>query len=475
MNLSWLRRFVVVLAASQVFYSVVCMAAESSAPERHLVTIAPGHFHAALIQKEMSPDISPRVRIYAPFGSDLLAHLNRINQFNTRRDNPTSWEVEVYAAPDYWERLKQEAPGGIAVLSGNNRGKIERIRELAGMGLHVLADKPWILGPEELPVLEQVLEVAARRGVVAYDAMTQRFEITCLLLREFVNDSGVFGSPLAGTADEPAVLFASVHYLYKEVAGVPNLRPAWFFDIQQQGEGLTDVGTHLADLAAWTLFPDQALNFHSDIEVLRGERWSTRLTLAEFQKATGEREFPNFLKSALESERLEYYANNRVDYTLRGVHVRLEARWDFEAPPGGKDTELVVFRGTKSRVQARQGKEEGYRPEVYLRANTETGRAALREAVARKLEVVRKTWPGLDVEERGGEFHILIPEHYRIGHEAHFALLTSRFLGYVANPASVPAWEAPNMMAKYYITTRGVELARRSRGNQPEPATGPAR
>lgn len=472
MNLSCLRRLVLVLAASQAFHSVVSLAAESSAPQRHFVTIAPGHFHAALIQKEMAPGISPRVRIYAPFGSDLLAHLNRINQFNARRDNPTSWEAEVHAAPDYWEKLKQEAPGGIAVLSGNNRGKIERIRDLAGMGLHVLADKPWILEPEELPVLEQALELAARRGVVAYDAMTQRFEITCLLVRELVNDSGVFGAPLAGAADDPGVLFASVHYLYKEVAGVPNLRPAWFFDIQQQGEGLTDVGTHLADLAAWTLFPDQALNYRSDIEVLRGDRWPTRLTLAEFQKVTGEREFPGFLKPGLESERLEYYANNRVDYTLRGVHVRLEARWDFEAPPGGKDTELVVFRGSKSRVQVRQGKEEGYRPEVFLTANAETGKGGLREAVVLKLKAMQKTYPGVVVEEQAGELHIVIPEHYRIGHEAHFALLTSRFLGYVANPASVPAWEAPNMMAKYYVTTRGVELARRSKGNQPEPVSG---
>jgi hypothetical protein len=27
-----------------------------------------------------------------------------------------------------------------------------------------------------------------------------------------------------------------VHYLMKTVAGVPNLRPVWFFDVTQQGE-----------------------------------------------------------------------------------------------------------------------------------------------------------------------------------------------------------------------------------------------
>ena len=37
-------------------------------------------------------------------------------------------------------------------------------------------------------------------------------------------------------------------YYYKTVSGVPLKRPAWFFDVTQAGEGLSDVGTHLIDL-----------------------------------------------------------------------------------------------------------------------------------------------------------------------------------------------------------------------------------
>src|ERR1039458_6972794 len=95
--------------------------------EFRLITLDPGHFHAALIQKEMYSEVSKRVAIYAPLGPDLMAHLNRIARFNLRRENPTSWELDIHAAPDFLERMIQERPGDIVVLSGRNRGKIRLI------------------------------------------------------------------------------------------------------------------------------------------------------------------------------------------------------------------------------------------------------------------------------------------------------------------------------------------------------------
>ena len=56
---------------------------------------------------------------------------------------------------------------------------------------------------------------------------------------------------------------------------------------------------------------------------------------------------------------------------------------------------------------------------------------------------------------------MVVPDRYRLGHEAHFAEVTERFLGYLRDPASLPAWEAANMLAKYRVTTEAVELGRR--------------
>src|SRR5579872_2827784 len=102
-----------------------------------LITLDPGHFHAALIQKEMYHGVAKRVAVYAPLTADLTEHLNRIARFNHRKENPTAWELDVHAAPDYLERMLEERPGNIVVLSGRNRAKIHRIGRSLSAGLHV--------------------------------------------------------------------------------------------------------------------------------------------------------------------------------------------------------------------------------------------------------------------------------------------------------------------------------------------------
>ena len=47
-------------------------------PAVRLMTVDPGHFHAALVQKEMYSDVAARVDVFAPLGPDLIGHLNRM-------------------------------------------------------------------------------------------------------------------------------------------------------------------------------------------------------------------------------------------------------------------------------------------------------------------------------------------------------------------------------------------------------------
>jgi len=434
-------------------------AAEGREPWR-LITLDPGHFHAALFQRQMLPGVSERVHVYAPLGPDLLAHLGRIAQFNGRSDRPTSWQLEVHAGPDYFARLLRERPGEIAVLSGRNGGKVDRLLALVGSGLHVLADKPWILETSDLPKLEALVQVAQRQRLVVYDAMTQRYEIAYQLARELVQDRQIFGGCLPGSPEEPSVFFASVHYLLKEVAGQPLLRPTWFFDIHQLGEGLTDVGTHLVDLVAWILLPGQTLDWRRDLEVFRGQRWPTRLTREQFALVTGASDFPDFLAGAVRERQLEYYANNSVFYALRGHHVRLEVQWEFAAPPGGKDTELAIFRGRLARIEVRQAAADNYQPNVFIVPRPGQDHEPIWAALQRKFAGLESAYPDIAVAREGDGFRLVIPDRYRVGHEAHFGVLTRVFLDYVQNPDALPSWELPNLLAKYYVTTKGVELAR---------------
>jgi len=427
--------------------------------EVKLIILDPAHFHAALVQEEMLKGIAKRVAIYAPLDPELLAHLARIEHFNSRPVNPTSWELDIHCSPRSLEEMLSARPGNVVVLSGRNRGKIDKIKASLDAGLNVLADKPWIIQGQDLHALEAALDVADRKGLVAYDMMTERYEITTIIQRELVNDPAIFGSIVTTSDNNPAVLMESVHHIMKAVAGVPSLRPLFFFDIQEQGEGLTDVGTHLVDMVQWILFPNQAINYREDIKIVGAKRWATHITAPQFRQVTGAADFPAVLAPYVHGDQFDYYCNNRVDYKIRGAHVRLNVLWNYESP-AGVDFYHAVFRGTNARIEIRQGEKERYRPELYVVPNGPERHAAVLQALREHIERLQGAYPGIGCETSADELRVNIPDRFRVGHEAHFAQVLAQFLKYLKSPESMPAWERPNMLAKYYVTTAGVQLGR---------------
>jgi predicted dehydrogenase len=424
-------------------------------PDARLVIVDPGHFHVALVQKEMYPNLSPRAQVYAPLGPDLLDYLTRIERFNSRAERPTSWEIEVHVSPDFLERMSRECPGAVAIFSGRNRGKIERVTTAIRAGINVLADKPMIIRREDLPALEAALEMADQRQLILCDMMGGRHEITANLTRRLREDPEVFGEAVPGCADEPGAAMTGVHHIFKEVAGVPNLRPAWYFDIEEQGEGLADTGTHMVDRVHRTLFPEEAIDYRTDIRLHSASRWPTMLSLSQFRQVTGETRWPHWLEAGLRGDMFEYSCNTRLHYEVRGVHVRLETRWDWEAPAGRGDTTYAAYRGSRARLQIRQGAAEAWGPELYVAPCADIG-----AALQRRVAALQDVHPGIGLEERDGEWRVTIPDRLRLGHDAHFIELTRQFLGYVERPHSLPLWERPNMLAKYHVCTEGVALSR---------------
>jgi predicted dehydrogenase len=394
-----------------------------------LILVEPGHFHATLLQKEMYPWLDPSVSVYAPLGPELLDYLARIAAFNLRKEKPTSWRLSVHTSDDPMAEMLRDKPGNIVVFTGRNRQKIGRILEALRAGLHVLADKPWIINSADLPKLEEALRLAREKKLGAYDIMTERYEVTSELQREFVRDREIFGDPVSVRA-------RSVHNVMKMVAGAPLRRPPWFFDIVEYGEGLADVGTHVVDLVQWTLFPDQPIDWRKDVDIIGGKRWPLVLTADQFERVTGvKRDGP-----------LDYYCNNAVDYKLRGVPVSLEIVWDWEAPAGGGDTYDATFMGTGAKVEIRNG-------QLYIAG-------ASQSAVDRRVAALQTRWPGVKSEAAAGEYRIVIPEKYHVGHESHFAQVANRFVDYVNAPETMPAWEDAFMMAKYYVSTKGTEVGK---------------
>jgi len=419
-----------------------------------LIVLDPGHFHAALVQKDMYAAIDPSVSVYAPLGPDVVDYLNRIALFNTRKENPTAWIIDLHAGPDFFERMLKERRGNVVILAGRNLPKIDRIEASIHAGLNVLADKPWIISSRDLPRLERVLEQAAKNNLVAYDIMTERFEITSILQKELIDNQDIFGTLIIGTAEVPAVRARSVHHLMKVVAGVPLRRPVWFFNVNEYGEGLADVGTHVVDLVQWTAFPHDAIDYRNDIQIESARRWPTIISQSDFERVTGEKDFPASLAANIKDRKLNYDCNNAVRYTVRGARVALDISWNWESETG--DVYEATFHGTKSRIELRQGAAQHFVPELYVVSQ----HPGVFMALHRWAASMQKLYPGLAVEPHASEARIVIPPKFRVGHEDHFGQVTKRFFEYLQAPATLPKWEQSNMLVKYFISTRGVEMAR---------------
>ena len=424
-----------------------------------LGVLDPGHFHAALVQKKMVADVDPLVRVYAPNGPELDDYVRRVEAFNARAEDPTRWRLKVVAGDDFLERFAKDGQCDVVVISGNNRRKTEYLTRAVEAGVHTLADKPMAIDAAGFTALERAFATAREKKVLLYDIMTERHEITSILQREFARIPAVFGELDCGTVDDPSVIKESVHCFAKRVSGAPLVRPAWFFDTAQQGEGLVDITTHLVDLVQWTCFPGMPLDFRKDVEVLRAKRWPTPLSLAQFGAVTGQGSWPGFLLPHVHGRRLDVHANGRIDYALRGVHARVEVRWDYEAPPGAGDTHYSVVRGTRASLAIRQREEEAFVPTLYLEPHATTPRAMWEAGVAAAMPLLAERYPGVEVRPAERGYEVAVPAQYHVGHEAHFGQVADDFLRYVTVGA-LPAWEVPGMLAKYFTTTRALELAR---------------
>lgn len=423
------------------------------------VVLDPGHFHAALVQKNMYPQVDSLVHVYAPAGDELLSYRGLIEQYNSREDNPTHWKESLYTGDDFLDRMIQERKGNLVILAGNNRNKTDYISQSVAAGLHVLSDKPMAINAEDFAKLEDAFTEAAAGDVLIYDIMTERHEITNILQKEFSQINELFGDLQKGSSEDPAIVKESVHHFYKEVSGKPIVRPAWYFDVEQQGAGIVDVTTHLVDLVQWQAFPDQILDYRQDIELIDAKQWPTGITPAHFEQVTQQAAFPSYLqKDVNEKGELDIYANGEINYEIKGTHVRIRVIWNFEAPEGTADTHLSLLRGSRALLTIRQGEEQDYKPILYLSA-VHGNEKEFDGQVVKAVEAIARRYPGVEaVKEKDGSYRIMVPAELASGHEAHFEQVTKKYLSYLED-GQLPGWEVPNMLAKYYTTTRALQLS----------------
>lgn len=422
-----------------------------------LITLDPGHFHAALVQKSMYPQVDPTVHVYAKKGLDLQLHLDKIKAYNSSATTPTSWIEKVYEGDDYLNRMLQEKKGNVVVLAGNNQLKTDYILKSVQAGFNVFSDKPMVINEKGFNQLKQAFAVAKKKDLLLYDIMTERYEITTILQKAFSMEPVLFGVLQKGTAAEPAVTKESVHHFYKYVSGSVLTRPAWFLDVEQEGEGIVDVTTHLVDLVQWECFPEQTLDYTKDVKVNTAKSWTTPISKDQFTELTKLKDVPAYLNKYTDQHaNIQVPCNGEINYTLKGIHAKVSVIWNYKAPEGTGDTHYSIMRGTKANLVIRQGAEQQFKPTLYLEPLQNT--AAYEEQAAAVVERIARQYKGISLKKNDKGWEVVIPDVLKEGHESHFARVTEKYLEYLSK-RNMPAWEVPNMLAKYYTTTQAQKLA----------------
>ena len=344
----------------------------------------------------MYPEVDSTIYLFAPKGPEVNDFLAKIEQYNTRAASPTAWNMESYIGNDFAEKMIAEKPGTVMVVAGKNSKKIDYILEAVKSGLNVYADKPLVINSEGFEKLKEAFRIADEKGLLIYDIMTERFESTTRLQKLFSTLPDVFGELIEGSEDKPAIVKESVHHFFKYVSGNPLVRPPWFFDINEEGEGIVDVTTHLVDLVQWEAFPGQIID-SSDIELVRAKRWPTVLTQQEFQEVTGLDSIPDFLKKDVKDNELLVFSNGEMIYKIKDKYAKVSVIWNYQAPEGTGDTHYSIMQGTKCNLIIKQGEEENYTPTLYIESG---GNIDLENALNNALEnEVAQDFPGTTMEK----------------------------------------------------------------------------
>lgn len=410
-----------------------------------LIVVDPAHQHGAQMQIELRDLVDPLVHVYAPPGPNMEdTYLGQINNYNKRKGITQPWELKIYTGNDYLEKMLQEKAGNVVLVAGNNQKKINYIQQSVNAGLNVVADKPMTVTPEGFEILKQSFATAKKKNLFISDlqSMSMRNQMRSILQKEFASMPEVFGKLEKGTLENPAIIQESTHAYDKGI-----VRPAWFFDVDQQGYGLADITTHLVDIIQWGCFPEVAINYKKDIKLLTARQWPTILNFAQFKTVTREEAYPTYLQNSVKNNVLSVDANGEMNYTLKGVHAKVTVIWEVKAPEGAGDRHYSLMRGTKANLVIRQEKEQGYKATLYIEPVNVADMDSYEKTLNAALLDIRKKYPDVELLKRDKGWEVVTKSN---------GIKKEVELGKLA------PWEVPNMLAKYYTTTQGVALALRS-------------
>lgn len=416
-----------------------------------MIQLDPTHSHAAAAQNDQLDYLDSTVFVYAPDTNAIEPYLRQIKSFNARNENPTNWNQQIYFGSDYLQKMVADKKGNVVVLAGNNRLKIDYIEHSIQAGMNVFSDKPMVINQAGFERLKKIYQLADQKGLLLFDMMTERYSLINRVQQSLMQDSMLFGKLTKGTKTHPAIYESSVHHFYR---GGKGSRPAWYFDVLQQGEGVVDVTTHLIDLAFWKSFPEQAIDYHKDIKVLDANHSAVLLTKSEFSAATSLPGIPLSLAPYMKDSMLSIFASGNIVFNVKGVYAAVNVEWRAATPKGGNDIRNAYAEGEKCIVLIEQAFGRN-KPRLCIQKRAYVSDKDFKEQLVKSFAKLQKDFPGISWSEDGNCIQINIPAEIELKRDITFKVFTDYLLHH-----SLPKWEVPNTVAKYFITTTALEMAK---------------
>jgi len=410
---------------------------------RGIVVIDPGHPHAAQVQTSSLKGVSDTVLVFAPQGPELDEYLRLIESFNSRKKDATSWVEQVYTGKDYLKKVPKASTGDFAILAGKNSKKPDYILDCIRKGYNIFSDKPMVINGKGYRKLEKAYAAASKKGLVMFDEMTERYNSQNILCREILSMADAVG-------EIKSYYIFDVHHYYKKSGNRVTLRPAWFFDVREQGEGIADVSTHFVDLAMWQCSPDVPVT-KERVSGICGSHFPTVISKEEFAKVSGENEFPGFLSPYVKDGKLEVNSNGTLQFNIDAIPVKLDIEWRY-----GNDTTKDIFRQEikcgSAVIRLTQDETTSHVRKMTLETSDQAA-----SIIAGRL-AVKYPWASLK-KISDGVYETVIDTKTGPRKMSGGTASAGKFLSFL-DGEPMPQWESVNTLTKYYITTTAVESLR---------------
>ena len=121
-----------------------------------------------------------------------------------------------------------------------------------------------------------------------------------------------------------------------------------------------------------------------------------------------------------------------------------------------------MIKGTKASIKTVQDKSTNFAKQLYVEKVADIEKKEFESNLQDAIEEIKKDFPSVSIvpsDSNIGGYHINIPIEEKKGHEEHFQNVAASYFDYLMNQ-NLPEWEISNTLAKYYIITTAVDIAK---------------